>query len=164
MPSFDISSTLDIQKVDNAVNTTRKEFLNRWDFKNSQSQIELNKKNAQIQIETENEMRLNTIIDLLYGRMMKQGLDPRGLDASKPIEHSGAQIRKTLLLKQGLEADNIKRILQCIKALNVKVTAQKMDDLIRVSHKQIDTLQLVMQACLKSDCSQPLQFTNLKSS
>ncbi len=163
MPSFDISSKLDAQSIDNAINVTRKEFTNRWDFKGSKSQIEFDKKAMNIRIATETELRMEAICDMLHSRMLKQGLDPRGLDESKPHQPSGTLLIKTIGIKQGLDAENAKRLLQCIKALNLKVTAQHMNDCIRVTHKQIDTLQKVMQACKQSACNQPLQFINLKS-
>lgn len=163
MPSFDISSKLDAQSVDNAINVSRKELLNRWDFKGSKSHIEFDKKAMSICIETESEMRIDAICSILHSRLIKQGLDPRGLDESKPPQHSGSLLIKTIRIKQGLDAENSKRLMQCIKALNLKVTAQHMNDCIRVTHKQIDTLQQVMQACRQCPCDQPLQFINLKS-
>ena len=83
MPSFDISSKVDPQLLDNAINVAKKEILNRWDFKDSKSTIELNKKDLVINITTENDMRLDAILDAIHSRMIKQGLDPRSLDEKK---------------------------------------------------------------------------------
>ncbi len=92
MPSFDIASKLDAQLLDNAINVARKDILNRWDFKDSKSTIDLNKKDLIINISTENDMRLDAIIDAIHSRMIKQGLDPRGLDESKEHYTSGPMI------------------------------------------------------------------------
>src|SRR4051812_47243878 len=82
MPSFDIASKLDAQLLDNAINVAKKDILNRWDFRDSKSTIELNKKELTLLVTTENDMRLDAIIDAIHSRMIKQGLDPRGLDES----------------------------------------------------------------------------------
>ena len=88
MPSFDITSKTDAQTLDNAINVARKDILGRFDFKNSKSTIDLDKKNVSISITTEDEMRLDSIIDTIRSRMIKQKLDPRSLDLSTR-RHSG---------------------------------------------------------------------------
>ena len=144
MPSFDISSKLDVQLMDNAINVAKKDILNRWDFRDSKSTIELNKKDLVVNISTENDMRLDAILDAIHSRMIKQGLDPRGLDESKDHYPSGPMIKKD------------------IKDSKIKVTAQIMDDIIRVSSKNIDDLQAVIALCRKGNYEIPLQFINMK--
>ena len=85
MPSFDIASKLDAQLLDNAINVAKKDILNRWDFRDSKSSIELNKKDLLINISTENDMRLDAILDAIHSRMIKQGLDPVGWTRAKNI-------------------------------------------------------------------------------
>src|SRR6185369_17127079 len=101
VPSFDRASKLDAQLLDNAINVAKKEILNRWDFRDSKSTIELNKKELTINISTENDMRLNAILDVIHSRMIKQGLDPRGLDESKAAYPSGPLIKKDIKVRQG---------------------------------------------------------------
>lgn len=162
MPSFDIASKLDAQLLDNAVNVAKKDILNRWDFRDSKSTIELNKKDLLINVATENDMRLEAILDAIHSRMIKQGLDPRGLDESKEHFASGPMIKKDIKVRQGLEKEASKKIMKDIKDSKLKVTAQIMDDIIRVSAKKIDELQEVISLCRKGDYEVPLQFINMK--
>jgi uncharacterized protein YajQ (UPF0234 family) len=162
MPSFDIASKTDAQLLDNAINVARKDILNRWDFKDSKSSIDLNKKDVTITIVTENDMRLEAIIDAIHSRMIKQGLDPRGLDESKEHYPSGPMIKKDIKVRQGLDKDVAKKIIKDIKDSKVKVTAQTMDDIIRVSSKKIDDLQMIIALCRKGNYEVPLQFINMK--
>ena len=162
MPSFDIASKLDAQLLDNAINVAKKDILNRWDFKDSKSTIELNKKDLLINISTENEMRLDAILDSIHSRMIKQGLDPRGLDESKEHYPSGPLIKKDIKVRQGIDKEAAKKILKDIKDSKIKVTAQIMDDIIRVSSKKIDELQAVIAICRRGNYDVPLQFINMK--
>jgi uncharacterized protein YajQ (UPF0234 family) len=162
MPSFDIASKLDAQLLDNAVNVAKKDILNRWDFRDSKSTIELNKKDLIINIATENDMRLDAILDAIHSRMIKQNLDPRGLDESKEHYPSGPLIKKDIKVRQGLEKEACKKILKDIKDSKLKVTAQIMDDIIRVTAKKIDDLQAVISLCRRGDYEVPLQFINMK--
>lgn len=162
MPSFDIASKLDAQLLDNAINVAKKDILNRWDFRDSKSSIELNKKDLLINITTENDMRLDAILDAIHSRMIKQGLDPRGLDESKKHYPSGPMLKKDISVRQGVEKEAAKKIIKDIKDSKIKVTAQVMDDIIRVSSKKIDDLQEVIALCRKGNYDIPLQFINMK--
>ncbi|MDX2173802.1 MAG: YajQ family cyclic di-GMP-binding protein [Bacteroidota bacterium] len=162
MPSFDIASKLDAQLMDNAINVAKKDILNRWDFKDSKSTIEFNKKDLIVNISTENDMRLDAIIDAIHSRMIKQGLDPRGLDESKEHYPSGPMIKKDIKIRQGVEKEAAKKIMKDIKDSKIKVTAQIMDDIIRVSSKSINDLQAVIALCRRGEYEIPLQFINMK--
>jgi uncharacterized protein YajQ (UPF0234 family) len=162
MPSFDIVSKLDAQLLDNAINVARKDILNRWDFKDSKSTIDLNKKELTINISTENDMRLDAILDAIHSRMIKQNLDPRGLDESKEHYPSGPLIKKDIKVRQGIEKEAAKKVMKSIKDSKLKVTAQVMDDIIRVTSKSINDLQAVIAVCRQSDFEVPLQFINMK--
>ncbi|MCE2771888.1 MAG: YajQ family cyclic di-GMP-binding protein [Bacteroidetes bacterium] len=162
MASFDITSKLDPQTLDNAINSARKEILGRFDFKGSATTIELNKKDMVLNIHTEDEMRLKSIIDVIRMRMIKQSLDPRSLDEGKAIEASGNTIRKDIKIKQGIDKDAARKIMKDIKDSKLKVTAQQMDDQIRVTGKKIDDLQAVMTVLRGNDYDLPLQFGNFK--
>ncbi len=162
MPSFDIASKIDAQLMDNAINVARKDILNRWDFKDSKSEIDLNKKDLILNITTENDMRLDAILDAIHSRMLKQGLDPRGLDESKEHYPSGAFIKKEIKVRQGVDKEAAKKIMKDIKDSKIKVTAQIMDEIIRVSSKNINDLQAVIALCRRGDYQIPLQFINMK--
>ena len=162
MPSFDIASKLDAQLMDNAINVAKKDILNRWDFRDTKSTVEFNKKDLVVNISTENDMRLEAIIDALHSRMIKQGLDPKGLDESKENYPSGPMIKKDIKVRQGVEKEVAKKIMKDIKDSKIKVTAQIMDDIIRVSGKNINDLQAVIALCRKGEYEIPLQFINMK--
>ncbi|MDX2197232.1 MAG: YajQ family cyclic di-GMP-binding protein [Cytophagales bacterium] len=162
MPSFDIVSKADVQQLDNAVNVTLREVQNRYDFRNSETQIVLNKKDLVINIETEDDMKLKSVEDILLTRAVKQGLDGRCFDFSKEIVPSGKIVKKDIKVKSGIEKEDAKKIIKIIKDTKLKVEPQIMDDQVRVSAKKIDDLQAVIQHLKKSDVGLPLQFINMK--
>ncbi|MBS1504970.1 MAG: YajQ family cyclic di-GMP-binding protein [Bacteroidetes bacterium] len=162
MPTFDIVSKIDVQTLDNAINTAKKEILNRYDFNGSHSTIELDKKTNQLTIVTENDMRLKAIKDAIISRMVKQGIDPTALDDGKEQRASGNMIRKEIAVKQGIDKTTASKIVKKIKDSNLKVQASIMDDMVRVQGKKIDDLQAVIALCRKEDFGQPLQYVNMR--
>lgn len=163
MPSFDIQSKVDPQTVENAINVAIKEVKNRYDFHNSKTEIDFNKKDLSILITTETDLRLNAAIDIIVNRGVKQGLDPRSYDLSKEHYASGAMIKKEIKLKNGIEKETMKDIVKSIKDSGLKVQPSQMDMIIRVTGKKIDDLQQVMQHLRKNDFGLPLQYDNMKS-
>jgi len=163
MPSFDVISKVDAQAVENAINVAKKEIVNRYDFHGSKAEVDLNKKELTLLITTENEMRLNAVLDIIIARGSKQGIDPRSYDVSKEHYASGPMIKKDVKLKNGLDKDTMKKIAKAIKDVGLKVQAAQMDNIIRVSGKKIDDLQEVMAFLRKGDYGFPLQFDNMKS-
>ncbi|NDA64690.1 MAG: DUF520 family protein, partial [Chitinophagia bacterium] len=115
MPSFDIVSKIDLQTLDNVVNVVRKEIATRYDFRDSKSEIDLDKKSMGISILTENEMRIEAIEDMLRARMIKQKLDPLSLDFAKQRVASGSMIKKEIVIRQGIDKDNARKIIKLIK-------------------------------------------------
>lgn len=162
MPSFDITSEADLQLMDNAINVAKKEIGTRFDFRDSKTEIDLNKKDKLITILTEDEMRLESIIDVIRMRMIKQKLDPKCLDEGKQHAASGFMIKKDIKIKQGIDKETSKKIMKAIKDSKLKVTAQIMDDIIRVSGKKIDDLQQVITVVRQGEYELPLQFVNMK--
>ncbi|MDQ3190802.1 MAG: YajQ family cyclic di-GMP-binding protein [Bacteroidota bacterium] len=163
MPSFDIVSKIDAQTLDNAINIAKKEILTRYDFRESKSSVELDKKNYSLTIVTENEMRIEAIQDVIRSKMIKQGLDPLSLDFGKEQYASGNMIRKDIKIKEGIDKEAAKKIVKSIKETGLKVQAQIMDDQIRVTAKKIDDLQAIMSLCRSGDFEVPLQYINMKS-
>ncbi len=162
MASFDIVSKVDVQSLDNAINVARKEIVTRWDFRDSKTQIELDKKNLTLQIITENDMRLTAVEDILRSRLIKQKIDPLCLDFGKEQYASGNMLRKDIAIRQGIGKEDAKKIVKAIKDSGLKVQAQIMDDQIRVTGKQIDDLQAVIALCRQTNFGIPLQFDNMK--
>lgn len=162
MPTFDIVSKIDGQTLDNAINIAKKEILNRYDFNDSKSTIELDKKTNVITVVTENDMRIKAIQDAIISRMVKQQLDPKAMDFGKEIAASGNMIRKEIKIKQGLDQETAKKIVKKIKDSGLKVQASIMDDQVRVQAKKIDDLQAVITLCRKENFDQPLQYINMR--
>jgi uncharacterized protein YajQ (UPF0234 family) len=163
MPSFDIASSVDIQTLDNAVNVVKKEITNRFDFKAIHVLIELNKKEYVIKLESESEMKIQQIVDVLLSRSIKQGIDPNAFDFSKEAQPSGKIFKKDVIVKNGLKQEDAKKVVKLIKDSGLKVQAAIMDDIVRVTGKKIDDLQEVIAACRAGNLGFPLQFENMKS-
>jgi len=163
MASFDVISKVDPQTVENATNVARKEIVNRYDFHGSNTTIDFNKKELTILVTTENEMRIDAILDIIIARGSKQGIDPRSYDVSKEHYASGPMVKKDIKLRNGLDDETIKKIIKAIKEASTKVQPQKMDNIIRVSGKKLDDLQAVIAALRVGDFGFPLQFDNFKN-
>ena len=163
MPSFDIVSQVDMQTMDNAVNVTRKEITNRFDFKGSHVVIDLNKKDSKIDIETDSDMQMRQLVDVLISRSMKQGIDAEALDISKEPNQSGKVVKKEVSVRNGLKQEDAKKLVKLIKDSGLKVQAQIMDDTVRVTGKKIDDLQEVIQLCKTANLGFPMQYINMRS-
>lgn len=163
MPSFDIVSKVDLQTLDNAVNVAKKEIDNRYDFKGSHVQLELNKKDMRIDLEVTSDMQLQQAEDILITKAMRQGIEANAFDLTKEAEPSGKFIRKVIPVKNGLDKDAAKKIVKLIKDSGLKVQPAIMDDTVRVTAKKIDDLQAVIQLCKTSALDMPLQYQNMKA-
>lgn len=163
MPSFDISSKVDLQTLDNAVNIAKKEIDNRYDFKGTHVSFELNKKDMTIAVEVESDMKLKQLEDVLLTKAMRQGIEAKSFDMSKEATPSGKYVRKTIPIRNGIDKENAKKIVKIIKDSGLKVQAAIMDDIIRVTAKKIDDLQAVIQLCRTSSVELPLQYVNMKN-
>ena len=161
MPSFDIVSKVDAQALDNAVNVTKKEITNRFDFKNAHVVVDLNKKDFIINIETEDDMKMRQLVDVLINRAHKQGIAPEAFDTSKEGYQSGKVWKKEVPVRNGLKQEDAKKIVKHIKDAGYKVQAAIMDDLVRVTGKKIDDLQAVIQASKSCEVGIPLQYENM---
>lgn len=163
MPSFDIVSKIDAQTLDNAINNARKEIVNRYDFNNSKTTIEHDKKTNCLTVLTEDDMKLKAINDVLISRLLKQNIDPKCLDWGKQHVASGNMIRKELKIKEGIEKETAKKIVKQIKDSKLKVEASIMDDQVRVNGKKIDDLQAVIALVRSGEFDQPLQYINMRN-
>jgi cyclic-di-GMP-binding protein len=162
MPSLDIANKVDHQTLDNAINTAKKEISTRYDLRDSKTEVTLNKKDLHINVLTDNELSLQTVIKIILERMVKQGIDPKCLDLGKQEYASGNMIRKDLSIKEGIEKETGKKIVKDIKDSGLKVQPSIMDDQLRVTAKKIDDLQEMMTMLRKKDYGIPLQFLNMK--
>ncbi len=163
MASFDLVSKVDLQTLDNAINTVNKEITNRFDFKGSHVVIDLNKKEFKVNLEADSEMKINQIIDVMISRSMKQGLAGEIYDLGKEPFQSGKVVKKEVLVRNGIKQEDAKKIVKLIKDAGLKVQVAIMDDIIRVTGKKIDDLQTVIQASKGWGMGIPLQYINMKS-
>lgn len=163
MPSFDITSKVDLQTLDNAINVVKKEVANRYDFKGGHVDIDLNKKDLLLTLETDSDMQMRQLEDILLTKGMRQGIDSSAFDTSGEPTASGKHIRKIVKVRNGIDRDTAKKIVKLIKDSKLKVEAAIMDDVIRVTGKKLDDLQAVIQLCRTSSLDLPLQYVNMKS-
>lgn len=163
MPSFDIVSKIDLQKIDNAINTAKKELANRYDLRDEDCDIELDKKAKVVKLQAKQEMALQSLTDIILSKFTKQQLDPRSLDLSKEHYPSGKHVLLELPIREGLDKENAKKVVSFIKETKLKVQAAIMDDQVRVTAKQIDDLQSVMAKVRAHSFDVPLQFDNMRS-
>lgn len=163
MASFDLVSKVDLQTLDNAINTVNKEITNRFDFKGSHVVIDLNKKEFKVNLEADSEMKINQIIDVMISRSMKQGLAGEIYDLGKEPFQSGKVVKKEVPVRNGIKQEDAKKIVKLIKDAGLKVQVAIMDDIIRVTGKKIDDLQTVIQASKGWALGIPMQYINMKS-
>ena len=160
-PSFDVVSQVDMQEVSNALNQTTKEISQRYDFKGSKSEVI--KDDDGIKITTEDEMRLNAIVDILKSKFIKRGVSIKNLEYGKIEDAAGGMVRQKIKIKQGIDSDVAKKITKDIKETKLKVQAQIQDDQVRVSGKKIDDLQSVIAFLKEKDYGLDLQYINFRS-
>jgi hypothetical protein len=163
MPSFDIVSKTDMQLVDNAVNTAKKDLINRYDLKDELCSIELDKKSKLLKLEAKQDMALQTLIDIILGKFSKQHLDVRLLDLGDKPRPSGRLMLQDIKIKEGLDKETAKKIVSHIKTVNSKLQAAIHEDQVRVTGKKIDDLQELMANLRQQDFEVPLQFENFRS-
>jgi len=158
--SFDVVSEIDIQEVDNAINQALKEVKQRYDFKGTKTEIELGK--DEIKILSDDEYKLNSVIDVLKTKFIKRGISSRALDIGKIEEASMGTARVTAKLVKGIATEKAKKMVADLKASKIKVQAQIMDNQLRVSGKDKDDLQSAIQLLKSNDYGIDLQFTNYR--
>ena len=161
MPSFDIVSKVDMQEVDNAVNQTVKEIIQRYDFKGSKSQVTL--ETDTIKVLADDDFRLKAIIDILQSTCFKRGISPKALQYGKAETASGSMVRQIITIQQGISKEKGKELNSIIKEAKLKVQSQMQDDQVRVTGKNIDDLQEIIKLLKEKDLGVDLQFVNFRS-
>jgi uncharacterized protein YajQ (UPF0234 family) len=160
MPSFDIVSKVDLQEVDNAVNQCRKEIEQRYDFKGTHNEIALEK--DAIAILAADDYKLQAVVDILKGKLVKRGVSAKCLDFAKKEPASAGAVRQKVGIVQGISKEKGKEIIALIKETKLKVQPQIMEDQLRVTGKQIDDLQETIQFLKGKDVGIELQFINFR--
>ncbi len=160
--SFDIVSEVNLQEVDNAVHQSLKELGQRYVFKGSQSSIELNQKEKNLVVNSDDDFRLKSVIDILQGKLIKRGVPLKALDYGAIESASGGTVRQMIKLRVGIEKDNARLIVKLIKDTKLKVQSQIMDDQVRVSAKSKDDLQAAMKTIRGAELKFAVQFVNYR--
>lgn len=160
--SFDIVSEIDLQEVDNAVNQAIKEIQQRYDLKDSKTEIILDKKEKKITLHTKDDYSRKASIDILQSKFIKRGLSIKALKYNEPETASGGTLKQILNLQSGISKDNCKLIVKLIKDSKIKVNAQIQDEQVRVTAPKIDDLQAVQKMVKEADFDFPTQFVNYK--
>ena len=158
--SFDIVSEIDFQEVDNAVNQAVKEIRQRYDLKDSATEIELNKKDKILNLNTKDDYSRKQSIDILQTKFIKRGLSIKVMKMEEPEPAASGRLRQKISLQSGISKDNAKMITKMIKDMKLKVNAQIMDERIRVQGAKKDELQIVIQKVKEADLDFPVQFVN----
>ncbi len=160
MPSFDIVSELNLQEVDNAVNQAKKEIVTRYDFKGSKSQITLDKEG--IHLISDDDFKMKALKDIVQSKAHKRGISLKALDFGKVEPATGTLVKCLVKLIQGIETEKARELVKTIKGFNLKVQATIEDEKVRVSGKNRDDLQTVIQNLRGKEFSIPLQFVNFR--
>jgi uncharacterized protein YajQ (UPF0234 family) len=161
MPSFDVVSEIDQQEIRNAVDQAQREVSNRYDFKNTDTTIELS--DTEIKLHSASEDRLAALRVLLEEKLVKRKVSLKALDYQKVEEASGATARQVVKLVAGISKDKATEINKHIKGLNLKgIQSQTQGDQLRVTGKKRDDLQGVIAALKEHDFGIPLQFSNFR--
>lgn len=159
MPSFDVVSEVNLHEVANAVDQANREVGTRFDFKGSNARYELNE--AIITQVAETEFQLQQMLDILYGKLAKRGVDIASLKLEDPVI-AGKQAKQTITLIQGIESMLARKIVKLIKDSKIKVQAAIQGDKLRVNGKQRDDLQECIALLRGAKLEQPLQFDNFR--
>lgn len=162
--SFDITSTVDLQEVTNAVQQSRKEIGQRYDFKGSIAAIEFDAKAGTIALSAEDAFRLDAIWDVLQTRLVRRGVPVKNLTRGDVVPAAGGTARQEVALQQGIPTDTAREIVKHLKDLKLKkVTAAIQADQVRVSSPSRDELQEAIQALRARDFGIALQFGNYRT-
>src|ERR1700719_1467090 len=160
MPSFDIVSEVDNQEVDNALNQARKELNTRFDLKDAKTDIVPEK--DKIVLIADDTAHLRSLREIVIGKFSKRGVDLRNIEQVEPEISSVGHARQELKIKQGLEGETAKQIIQAIKSQNFKVQSQLQDRQIRVTGKKKDDLQAVIGFVRSCDFGVATNFKNFR--
>ncbi|HEX4902640.1 MAG TPA: YajQ family cyclic di-GMP-binding protein [Acidimicrobiales bacterium] len=162
MPSFDVVSEFDVQEVRNAVDQASREATTRFDFKGTDSSVELQGEEA-IVLRSGTEDRLHALRTVLEEKLVKRKVSLKVLDPGKVEEASGGSARQTIALRAGISSEKAKELNKFIKGLGVKgIQSQTQGEELRVTGKSRDSLQEVIAALREGDFGVPLQFQNFR--
>jgi uncharacterized protein YajQ (UPF0234 family) len=159
MPAFDIVSEYDSHEASNAVDQANREIDTRFDFRGSNATFSLDEQN--ILMESDNEFQLQQMLDILNNKLVKRGIDVACLDIGEP-EQRGQRARQNVTLKEGIDQQTAKKIVNIVKQRKLKVQAAIQGEKVRITGKKRDDLQTVMAMLREEKLDVPLQFNNFR--
>ena len=160
--SFDVMSIVDLSEVKNAVNQSMMEIKQRFDFKNSKSEIALEEKASQLNLISDDDVKLKSVIDILQSKLVKRKIPLKALDYGKVEDAASNTVRQIVSIQQGIPQEKSKEIVKFIKGLKIKVQGQVIDDQVRVTGKSRDDLQSVITELKAQDFGIAMEFGNYR--
>ena len=160
--SFDITSGVDLQEVDNAVNQARKEIGQRYDFKGSKSSIDFKRSENLIELIADSHFKMDAVWEILQTRMVRRSVPTKNLTLSDPEAMTGGLVKRTVALQQGVPSEAAKAIVKCLKDQKLKVQAAIQGDQLRISSPSKDELQKAIALLKGQDFGLELQFGNYR--
>ena len=160
MPSFDVVSQVDLQEVDNAVNQARKEVGQRYDFKDTNTEIALEEN--EIRIVSSDDFKVKAVVEVLQSKLTRRQVPLKSVIYGKAEPAAGGRARQTLTVQQGIATEKARLIVKIIKDTKLKVQSQIQGDQVRVSGKNRDDLQRVIQLLKERELDVALQFINFR--
>src|SRR4029079_14690467 len=161
--SFDITSNVDLQEVDNALNQARKEVAQRYDFKGSKASIHLDAKDSKLVLVADDEFKLNALWEIIQTRLVRRNVPVKNLTRGPAIDAANSTVRQDITLQQGIPGEKAKDIVKFLKAAKVKkVQASIQGDQLRVTSPSKDDLQEAMRVLRDQDFGVALQFGNYR--
>jgi cyclic-di-GMP-binding protein len=161
--TFDVVSKIELPEVMNAVQQAQKEVQQRYDLKDSHSNIELKEKDNKILLASSDEYKLKAVVDILQSKLVKRQVPLKGLVYGNIIPAAGSSVRQEITLQQGIPTEKAREIVKKIKDSKLKVEASIQGDFVRVAGKDRDVLQSVIKLLRESDFGIDMQFTNYRT-
>jgi uncharacterized protein YajQ (UPF0234 family) len=161
--SFDVVSKIELPEVLNAIQQAMKEIIQRYDLKDSHSNIELNAKDNKIVLASQDEFKLKAVVDILETKLVKRHVPLKGLTYGEIIPAAGSTVRQEVSLQQGIEIEKAREIVKKIKDAKLKVQASIQGDFVRVSGRDRDVLQAAIKLLRDTDFGIDMQFTNYRT-
>ena len=161
--TFDVVSKIDLAEVSNAVQQALKEIHQRFDLKDSKSNIELNEKDKKLTLTSQDEYKLKAVTEILGQKLVKRQVPLKGLTYGTVIQAAGSTVKQEVSLQQGIPIEKSREIVKKIKDSKLKVQASIQGDLVRVSGRDRDTLQTAIKLLRESDFGIDMQFINFRT-
>jgi len=161
--SFDVVSKIEMPEVLNAVQQAQKEIQQRYDLKDSHSNIELQEKDNKILLASKDEFKLRAVIDILESKLVKRKVPLKNLSYGEIVPSAGSTVRQEISLQQGIPTEKAREIVKKIKDSKLKVQASIQGDFVRVAGRDRDTLQMAIKLLREGDFGLDMQFTNYRT-